>query len=808
MNKLYFFAIILVLTFLTSGAIAQTSSIHGTVYHAETRQPIRGVKVSVKNLGLSTVTDENGNFNFVVPVKGLLDFEDFENMNLTEIRIIGKDTYYLYLQEKIDVAVLSIEELLDMQVFTASKKAEKIKDIPASIIILSKTDIEKAGFTSLEEIFQHLPGMYYVDNASFLGPTVGVRGYLTSSPTNLMILINGIPQHDDLFNTFSFHISPIPVESIDRIEFVRGAMSVIYGTNAFFGAINIITNEAPTDKDFGVSQVSLGYGTLNSMQAAITSKGKSGAMSYALAAQIKSSDGIDEPFQKMVTDFGSKYSGWGILDSMATSKDYFAMNQKYLNFSAKYRNLYFDINVAGSRFGQTFGVLFYQPTECKLFYGKSTIGLRKPFQNHLTLDAKLMLTRFDLLMGDNYYSTDTSGFGNEPDIYSYGQYWSERIDGELNVFYEPNNTWNFKGGLVAGTIYDAGDKTDAPFNGAVNLLNRAGGLKKGDKVNLLSGYGQLEYQPLPTVRAIVGARVEQMGPFELVLHRASYYPGHEKFTNYHPKSDFYVVPRIACIYNPSKDHVFKALYSQAIKMPDIWQMRNNIISREVLKPEKIGTFELNYLAKWSKTFNSNISLFRNSLNDIIVRSIVIDNSATPAVYTSSFSNQGRINTTGVEWSIQTQPVPKLSIDFSATWQQSKNTHGTDGTIPVEFSPEWLCYLRAQYQMNSHVAVSLTANYVDDMYAQYDPNPINPSMGDFTPIGWYGKKVDGYVLLGSSLSIDNLPAGSYHSYYFRFRLSNLLDSEIHYPSTSVSKWADKGVLGTGRGGHITVGLKFK
>ena len=111
-------------------------------------------------------------------------------------------------------------------------------------------------------------------------------------------------------------------------------------------------------------------------------------------------------------------------------------------------------------------------------------------------------------------------------------------------------------------------------------------------------------------------------------------------------------------------------------------------------------------------------------------------------------------------------------------------------------------------MNSHVAVSLTANYVDDMYAQYDPNPINPSMGDFTPIGWYGKKVDGYVLLGSSLSIDNLPAGSYHSYYFRFRLSNLLDSEIHYPSTSVSKWADKGVLGTGRGGHITVGLKFK
>ncbi len=137
---------------------------------------------------------------------------------------------------------ISLEELLNIEVTTASKKAQLISKIPSSVVIISRTDIKRYGYRSLEEIFQNIPGLYLIDYKGYMGSSIGVRGYATQLNTNIVVLLNGNKIKSDVYNAFSFNMLNIPVESIDRIEIVRGPLSIMYGSNAFFGAINIITN--------------------------------------------------------------------------------------------------------------------------------------------------------------------------------------------------------------------------------------------------------------------------------------------------------------------------------------------------------------------------------------------------------------------------------------------------------------------------------------------------------------------------------------------------------------------------------------
>ncbi|HOP50915.1 MAG TPA: Plug domain-containing protein, partial [Ignavibacteriales bacterium] len=111
---------------------------------------------------------------------------------------------------------ISLEELLNIEVTTASKKAQLISKIPSSVVIISRTDIKRYGYRSLEEIFQNIPGLYLIDYKGYMGSSIGVRGYATQLNTNIVVLLNGNKIKSDVYNAFSFNMLNIPVESIDR----------------------------------------------------------------------------------------------------------------------------------------------------------------------------------------------------------------------------------------------------------------------------------------------------------------------------------------------------------------------------------------------------------------------------------------------------------------------------------------------------------------------------------------------------------------------------------------------------------------
>jgi outer membrane receptor for Fe3+-dicitrate len=73
---------------------------------------------------------------------------------------------------------MSMKEMLQVVVTTAGKKEEKIADTPASVVIISRKDIERFGFSSLEEILDNVPGMFKINDMSGYKPIFGVRGFL------------------------------------------------------------------------------------------------------------------------------------------------------------------------------------------------------------------------------------------------------------------------------------------------------------------------------------------------------------------------------------------------------------------------------------------------------------------------------------------------------------------------------------------------------------------------------------------------------------------------------------------------------
>ena len=74
---------------------------------------------------------------------------------------------------------MSIDEMMNIKISTAGKKAEKVSIIPASVVIITREEIEKYGYCTLEEILESIPGLYQVDDWQSGGSNFGVRGFLT-----------------------------------------------------------------------------------------------------------------------------------------------------------------------------------------------------------------------------------------------------------------------------------------------------------------------------------------------------------------------------------------------------------------------------------------------------------------------------------------------------------------------------------------------------------------------------------------------------------------------------------------------------
>lgn len=137
--------------------------------------------------------------------------------------------------------VLAVDDDGETMVVTASSVEQNLKDAPASISVITQEDLQRKPVQNLKDVLKEVPGVQ-LTNEGDNRKGVSIRG-LDSSYT--LILVDGkrVNSRNAVFRHNDFDLNWIPVDSIERIEVVRGPMSSLYGSDALGGVVNIITKK-------------------------------------------------------------------------------------------------------------------------------------------------------------------------------------------------------------------------------------------------------------------------------------------------------------------------------------------------------------------------------------------------------------------------------------------------------------------------------------------------------------------------------------------------------------------------------------
>jgi iron complex outermembrane receptor protein len=138
---------------------------------------------------------------------------------------------------------LSLEQLGNIGVTTASKEPEQVWKTPAAIYVITHDDIERSGATTIPEALRLAPGVEVarIDGNKW---AIGIRGFGSRLSRSVLVLIDGRTVYTTLFAGTYWEVQNMMMEDIDRIEVIRGPGGTIWGPNAVDGIINVITKDS------------------------------------------------------------------------------------------------------------------------------------------------------------------------------------------------------------------------------------------------------------------------------------------------------------------------------------------------------------------------------------------------------------------------------------------------------------------------------------------------------------------------------------------------------------------------------------
>lgn len=147
-------------------------------------------------------------------------------------------------------------------VYGAAKYDQKVHEAPAAIIVITADQIKKYGYRTFAQILDSVPGLYTNTDRNY--GYLGIRGFNRPGDytSRVLFLIDNHRLNDALYDSAGPGTdSPIDVDLIDRIEIIKGPASSLYGTNAFFGVINVITKRGRDLKGTEVSGEASSFNT-------------------------------------------------------------------------------------------------------------------------------------------------------------------------------------------------------------------------------------------------------------------------------------------------------------------------------------------------------------------------------------------------------------------------------------------------------------------------------------------------------------------------------------------------------------------
>jgi iron complex outermembrane receptor protein len=185
---------------------------------------------------------------------------------LLQLAVLVSLAWPAWPQDKsVDLTDRSLEDLMNIQVTSVSKKEQKLSQVAAAVFVITPEDIRRSGATNIPDLLRMVPGL---DVAQINANTwaISARGFNLQFANKLLVLIDGRAVYSPLFGGVNWDTQDLPLEDIERVEVVRGPGGTVWGANAVNGVINIITKKARETRGGmaveGGGNVEQGFGTV------------------------------------------------------------------------------------------------------------------------------------------------------------------------------------------------------------------------------------------------------------------------------------------------------------------------------------------------------------------------------------------------------------------------------------------------------------------------------------------------------------------------------------------------------------------
>jgi iron complex outermembrane receptor protein len=142
-----------------------------------------------------------------------------------------------------DLSDATLEDLMNIEVTTVGKKAQKISQSPAAVYVLTQEDIRRSGMNSVPELLRMVPGLQVAQTQGGQW-AIGARGFNDAYSNKLLVLVDGRTVYSPIYSGVFWDEQDLLLQNIERIEVIRGPGATLWGANAVNGVINIITKPA------------------------------------------------------------------------------------------------------------------------------------------------------------------------------------------------------------------------------------------------------------------------------------------------------------------------------------------------------------------------------------------------------------------------------------------------------------------------------------------------------------------------------------------------------------------------------------
>jgi iron complex outermembrane receptor protein len=226
-------------------------------------------------------------------------------------------------REARDLTQISLEELMNIEVTSVSRKEQKLSQTAAAVYVVTQEDIRRSGVTNIPEVLRMVPGLQVarIDSNKW---AISSRGFNGRFANKMLVLIDGRSIYTSLYSGVYWDQYDVLLEDVERIEVIRGPGATMWGANAVNGVINIITKSA---KDTQGTLITTGTGNEDKASVAVRHGGKHGDKVYyrTYTKYFNRSHLLTESGQAAHDNWDSARSG-GRLDWEISDRDFLTIH--------------------------------------------------------------------------------------------------------------------------------------------------------------------------------------------------------------------------------------------------------------------------------------------------------------------------------------------------------------------------------------------------------------------------------------------------------------------------------------------------